>query len=119
MLACSNEKVGPDVVKLSVDFTWEGIKPCNWGNPQIYIEKLPERTKFIKISMYDHAYKHDHGTVVSVFDGNGVISRNAFNDIQGPCPLGTPGRYEITVKALDEQQVVIGIGSKERAFPES
>ena len=114
--SCKN--VSPDAVELSVDFTWEGMKPCGWGNPEIRVSGVPENTKFLKVHMYDHAYFHDHGTVMVPYTGDGIIARNRFEEIQGPCPLDVPGRYEITIKAIDEKEVVIGIGSKERYFPE-
>jgi len=114
----SCEKMAKDAVELSVDFTWEGMKPCGWGNPEIRFSGVPEHTKFIKIHMYDHAYSHDHGKVTIPYTGNGLIHRAIFKEIQGPCPMYTPGRYEITIKAIDENEVVIGIGSMERYFPE-
>jgi len=112
------EKVSDDAVELSVDFTWEGMKPCGWGNPEIHVSGVPEKTKMLKISMYDHAYKHDHGKVLVPYTGNEIFEMNKFKGLQGPCPPGSPGRYKITIKALDEKEVVIGIGSKERNFPE-
>ena len=115
---CESEKVSPDAVKLSVDFSWEGMERCGWGNPEIRFSGVPEQTKFIKIQMYDHVYSHDHGKVIVPYTKNGIIGRGRLKEIQEPCPPGGPGRYEITIKALDENEVVIGIGSKERYFPE-
>ena len=115
---CEKEMVSQDAVALSIDFTWQGMQPCSWGNPEIRVSGVPEKTKILKISMYDHAYRHDHGTVLTPYTGRGVIAKDKFKKIQGPCPPGAPGRYEITVKALDDKEVVIGIGSQERIFPE-
>jgi len=64
---CQNDKVSPIAVQLSVDYTWQGLKPCGWGNPEIHVNGVPEKTKSLKISMYDHAYSHDHGTVKMVY----------------------------------------------------
>ncbi len=114
----SCEKVSPNAVELSVDFSWVGMKPCGWGNPEIRFSGVPEKTKFIQIHMYDNVYRHDHGKVTVPFTGNGIIKRDRFIEIQGPCPGDSPGRYEITIKAIDENEVVIGMGSKERYFPE-
>ena len=69
---------------MSVDFTWEGIKPCGWGNPEIQFRGVPEHRKFIKIHMYDHAYSHDHGKVTIPYTGIGLINRDRFKEIQGP-----------------------------------
>jgi hypothetical protein len=68
--------------------------------------------------MYDHAYFHDHGEVTIPYDGTSIIKLGVLEKIQGPCPFGVPGRYKITVKALDGDDVIIGTGSKERYFPE-
>jgi len=118
IVASGCEKVSPDAVTLTVDFSWEGMKPCDWGNPEIWVRGVPENTRFLILNMYDHAYSHDHGTVSMPYTGSGVIAKDRFKEIQCPCPVYTPGRYEITIKAVDEKEVVIGLGSKERRFPE-
>jgi hypothetical protein len=115
---CESEKISQHVAEMSVDFNWQGLKPCGWGNPEIHISGLPENTKFLKINMYDHAYSHDHGTVQMPYAGEKVIEKDRFNVIQRPCPMYTPGRYEITIKALDDRETVIGVGITERYFPE-
>jgi hypothetical protein len=115
---CEKETIDPDAAKLMVDFTWEGLKRCGWGNPEIHIDGVPDLAKFLKISMYDHAYSHDHGTVIMPYAGEKTIPLNRFPKIQGPCPVYSPGRYEITIKALDVNKTVVGVGSRERPFPE-
>ncbi len=113
-----DEKVSENAVELSVDFSWEGMQPCRWGNPEIRVSGVPDKTNHLQISMYDHEYIHDHGTVTMLWVGVGNFAKGAFEGLQGPCPSGNPGRYEITVKAIDEHEVVIGVGSRERRFPE-
>lgn len=115
-IGCSN--VSPDAVDLKVDFSWQGMAACGWGNPEISIEGVPENTKALMVSMYDHAYFHDHGEVTIPYDGTSIIKMGVLEKIQGPCPFGVPGRYKITVKALDGDDIIIGTGSKERYFPE-
>ena len=112
------EKVSKDAVELSIDFSWEGMSQCGWGNPKIILNELPSQTKYIKIAMYDNEYRWDHGEVIMPFIGEKIIEKDRFKEIQGPCPPGPPGEYEITIKALDENKVVIGIGLKEKLFPE-
>ena len=114
------EKVSPDAVELSVQFSWDGFLLCGWGNPGIQIDNIPERTKFFKVNMYDHEFSYNHGTIEVPYTGSGNIEVNKYKKMMAPCPPGggSPGRYEITVKAVDEEDVVIGIGSKERLFPE-
>lgn len=116
LISC--EKVDQNVADLSVEFSWEGIRQCGWGNPEIQVDGVPERTKFLIVNMFDHAYSHDHGTVTFPYAGDNTIAKDRFKEIQGPCPAWTPGRYEITIKAVDDKEVVLGIGSKERMFPE-
>jgi hypothetical protein len=115
-IGCSN--VSPDAVDLEVDFSWQDMTACGWGNPEIIIGGLPENTKALAVSMYDHVYFYDHGKVTIPYDGSGIIKMGVLKEIQGPCPPDVPGRYKITVKALDANNVVIGIGSKKRYFPE-
>ncbi len=118
-LSCDkNEIISPNTVNLSVDFTWEGMVSCDWGNPEITISGIPDQTKFIRLHMYDNAYQWDHGNITFPFTGSEVIEMGKFRKIQGPCPTASPGSYEITIKALDEKKVVIAMGSKERPFPE-
>lgn len=118
LTGCERENFSQNVAELKVEFTWEGMKPCDWGNPEIHIGGIPNNTQTLKISMYDHAYNHDHGTVQTPYIGNEIIGMGTFKQIQGPCPVYTPGRYEITIKALNSDGEIIGMGSKERHFPE-
>ena len=116
---CEKNEPYPKATPLVVEFSWEGMKPCGWGNPEIHVEGIPSQTQFLVISMFDHAYKYDHGTVVMPFTGDGNITQDRFKEIQGPCPSWTPGQYKITVKAIDDQEKVLAIGSHQRPFPEN
>ncbi len=111
-------KVSPDAADLQIEFTWEGMQPCGMGIPKIALKGVPENTKFVEVRMYDHAYLWDHGKVKIAYNGSDIIAKNLLDPIESPCPPDTPGRYKITVKALDENEVVIGAGSKERYYPE-
>ena len=115
---CDGERISPQVVDLFIDYTWQGLKPCGWGNPEIRIKGVPGNAKTLSISMYDHAYSHDHGTVKMPYADEKILAKDRFKEIQGPCPVYTPGRYEITIKALDGTGTVVAMGSKERLFPE-
>ena len=118
-LGCENEEmVSPDAVKLSVKFSWKGIVMCDHGNPEIHLANVPEQTEFIKIHMFDHVYNDDHGQGIVHYNKDNIIAKGQFKKIQGPCPTGAPGLYEITVKALDQNKVIIGTGSMERSYPE-
>lgn len=112
------ENTSKDVASLYVEFSWEGMKKCDMGNPQMQINGIPDQTKFLKINMYDKAYGFDHGTQRIVYEGSRKIARGKLTEITGPCPPHQPGRYKITVKAIDKNEVIIGIGSMVRDFPE-
>ena len=114
---CSNQS--PDAADLQIDFSWEDMTGCGWGNPEITIGGLPDNTKALFVRMYDHVYMYDHGDVTIAYDGTNVIKKGVLEKIQEPCPPDVPGRYRITIKALDADGVVIGIGKKERYFPEA
>ena len=114
--ACSD--VNSNAIDLKVDFSWEGMARCGMGIPEISIQQFPKNTKFILVRMYDHAYLWDHGEVKVAYDGSNMIAKSALENIESPCPPDAPGRYEVTVKALDGNDVVLGVGSKERYFPE-
>ena len=47
-----------------------------------------------------------------------VLINQNFGKIEGPCPFADSGRYKFQIKAVNENGVVIGIGSKKRYFPE-
>ncbi len=114
---CSNSS--PNAVELEVDFSWEGMQRCGMGIPDIHIKEVPDSTKHFVVRMYDHAYLWDHGEVKVAYNGSNIIAKSLLEDIESPCPPDTPGRYKVTVKALDENEVVIGVGSKQRYFPET
>ncbi len=80
------EKVSPNAAELSVEFSWEGMKQCGWGNPELRVGGVPEKTKFLKISMYDHVYSHDHGTVTTPYTGNGDFRQGLIRAVAGPMP---------------------------------
>lgn len=112
---CSN--VSPDAVELTVDFTWEGLVPCAvGGNPEIRIGGIPDDTKILVVRLYDHGMSH--GKQKFNNDGSGIIKKGALDEIEGPCPNIDAGRYKFKIEAVDENGVIIGIGSRERYFPE-
>ncbi len=109
----------PDAVALTVEFTWDGYEHCGMGLPRMHIKAVPENTEFLEVSMYDHEHGFDHGKVKIAYAGSGTITKGSHTEITGPCPPpNNPGRYKITVIALDASDAVIGIGSQERSFPE-
>jgi len=113
--SCS--KVSPDAVDLNVDFNWQGLVPCTpGGNPEIRIGGIPADTDVLVVRLYDHGMSH--GKQFLYYDGSGVIRQGALDKIEGPCPAIDSGKYRFKIEAVNAKKVIIGIGSKERYFPE-
>ncbi|MBT8358767.1 MAG: hypothetical protein KJO61_13485 [Deltaproteobacteria bacterium] len=102
-------KVSPNAVERKVDFSWEGLVPCAaGGNPKIRISGIPDDTKTLVVSLYDHGLSH--GKQTFTYDGSGIIKKGALNQIEGPCPNIDPGLYKFKIEAMDENGVIIGFG---------
>ena len=112
---CSN--VSPDAVELKVDFTWDGLVPCAvGGNPEIRVGGIPDGTRTLVVSLYDHGMSHGNQTLD--YDGSGIIKKGVLDQIEGPCPFADSGRYKFKIEAVDENEIIIGVGSFERYYPE-
>ncbi len=112
---CSN--VSPDAVELKIDFTWEGLVPCAvGGNPEIRVGGIPDGTRTLVVSLYDHGMSHGNQTLD--YDGSGIIKKGVLDQIEGPCPFADSGRYKFKIEAVDENEIIIGVGSLERYYPE-
>ena len=115
LAGCSN--VSPDAVDLTVDFSWKGLVPCALGgNPEIRVSGIPDETKALVVSLYDHGLLH--GKQTFIYDGSGIIKKGALDEIEGPCPFADSGRYKFKVETVNEKGVIIGFGSREKYFPE-
>jgi hypothetical protein len=115
LVSCS--KVSSDAVELRVDFTWEGFSPCGMGShPEIRVSGIPDETKVLVVKLTDHGLSH--GKQSFAYDGSGIIKKGTLDKIESPCPIGDPGRYKYKIEALNENGVVIGLGSRERYYPE-
>ena len=115
-IGCSN--ISSDAVEHQIDFTWEGMVPCALGgNPEIRVNGVPDATKDLVITFYDHdGMGHTKQTLR--YDGSGIIKKGILAEIESPCPFFDSARYTFKVAAVNENGVVIGIGSRERSFPE-
>lgn len=107
------DKISPDAVSISVDFTW-GKRGENIKNPEIKLMGVPPETKFLEVELIDRDIPPaNHGGVERItYDGNGVIPSGALKNYLGPAPPPHGHLYEFTVKALDAEKVIIGIGKK-------
>ncbi len=114
LLGCSEDY--SNLPQISVDFKWP---EANTGtiSPELILGNVPDHTKSFSISMYDldHRYTHRGGTFA--YNGSNLIPEGSLKEYEGPYPpLNSNPRYEISVKALDENGKVIGFGKKMRRF---
>ena len=117
LVSVSCSKVSSDAVELRVDFTRESFSPCGVGShPEIRISGIPDETKVLVVKLSDHGLSH--GKQSLIYDGSGIIKKDVLNKIESPCPIGDPGRYKYKIEALNENSVIIGIGSRVRYYPE-
>lgn len=116
---CSDgEKTSPDAVTLGVDFTWLEEQKCfDERSPEIVVTGHPGSTKSFHVKMHDLTNNYNHGSGTAVNDGSGVIPVGALEKYRGPCPTYGSPRYEFTVKALDENGVIVGVGKKMKRWP--
>lgn len=105
---------------MDVDFEWQQIDKGARENPEIRLIGVPEGTKRFLVSLIDlYLNGFDHGSGFVDNDGSGIIARGAvkgsYNGPDSPCP-NLKHSYEITLEALDEMGIVIGIGRKAKVF---
>ena len=103
--------------QMSVDFKWPEADTYQ-TSPEIILENVPGHTKSFKIKMYDLDNRYGHGGGICENNGSNIIPEGTLKNYEGPYPPGNMRpRYEISVKALDENDKVIAFGKKMRRFP--
>jgi phosphatidylethanolamine-binding protein (PEBP) family uncharacterized protein len=119
LTGCETTKVDKNAAKLNVAFEWTEKSRCSRISPPITITNIPAETKFLDFRMVDQNMpSYNHGGGMIAFSGSSTIPEGALKSYDGPCPPGSPHRYEITVNALNDQKnTIIGKGSAVRAFP--
>lgn len=117
---CSSETVSPDAVVLDVDFNWTEKDRGSTENPEIRVSGIPQGTKrfFVELVDLDNP-GFSHGGGFAENDGSGIIRRGSIEGHYGGPSPPPPiiHRYEITVKAIDINGTIVGIGKKTKAFP--
>ncbi len=116
--ACSDE--AENAAAMGVDFEWQQIDKGSTENPEIRLTGVPSGTRRFMVSLIDlNLNAFDHGSGFVDNDGSGIIRRGTVKGTyNGPDPPFPSAKhtYEITVKALDEQGGVIGIGKHAEPF---
>ena len=102
--------------QISVDFSWPE-KRAYEISPEIKLKNVPDSTMSFQISMFDLDNRYDHGGGTVVNDGSNLISEGALKQYEGPSPMFGSPRYEISVKAVDENGRIVAFGKKMKRFP--
>jgi phosphatidylethanolamine-binding protein (PEBP) family uncharacterized protein len=119
ILGCATAQIAPDAAELSVDFSWKGIERCSKYSPQIRIKDIPTGTKYFEVKLKDldaRGWNHGGGKVEN--NDSGIIQAGALRSgYNGPCPPSGSHPYQFTVKAVNEEGIIIGIGKAVKEFP--
>lgn len=115
------EKRAEEVSDMGVSFKWNPPK-TQYQNPEIHLTGIPEATHRFLVKLVDLDLKtYNHGGGYYLHNGFSVIPPGELDgDYQGPSPPpGIVHQYQITVKALNADDVVIGEGRYTRQYPEN
>ncbi len=118
MLAC--EKSYPNAIEMKIDFSWHSTKDVAHISPEIILNEIPDGTKQFLVELKDlDCTICGHGSGYVDYTGEPVIKTGAVKgSYVGPRPPpGNINTYEITVKALNEKEQVIGIGKQTNKYP--
>ena len=115
-ILCSCERTSPDLLEFAIDYSWGTGPGENRKNPEIKITGIPAQTRYLKIQLVDLDMSiANHGEVEKIeYNESGLIPYGTLKNYIGPSPPPEGHRYEFTIKALDEDGVVIGIGKKSK-----
>lgn len=113
-------KIPRDAAKMTVDFSWEGIKPCTHESPEIRVTNIPDKTIIFRIQLKNITipdWNQGGGSVKH--DGSGLIPAGALQiGYNGPCPPpGKRQKYEFWVMAVNTENEIIGFGKTRHPYP--
>ncbi len=116
-LGCA-DKIAKNAVSLEVKFSWKKTSKCSNKSPKIKVTNIPKNTVLLKVELTDldvPSYNHGGGSLK--YTGSGIIPAGALKSYTGPCPPSGSHRYRFTVKAVNKEGIVIGIGKAVKKFP--
>lgn len=127
IFGCSKEKISPDVVEMEVDFSW--TTGSNDVFPELNVSNVPADTKQFYVVMKDLDNGHNRAEYMLPNDEKNVLKSDTQVDaliIPAGAVKGFRGygegwgqiRHEVTVRAIDGNGVIVGIGKKMRKYPE-
>jgi phosphatidylethanolamine-binding protein (PEBP) family uncharacterized protein len=110
--SCSSENKNSEMVELTVDFSFKKENICKDYSPEIRITGIPKKTEILRIQFDDlYAGAHHGGWSTISNDGTGIVPPGNLKNFRGPCDTN---KYKFTVKAIDKENMVIGIGKKSK-----
>jgi hypothetical protein len=117
LLGCTSDY--SDLPQVSVDFKWLTDQICfDKRSPEIILKNVPGSTKSLKVKMVDIDNRYNHGGGTVSYDGSDRIPVGALKNYEGPCPpMNMNPRYEIRVKAIDDNGNVIAFGKTYKIYP--
>ena len=122
VLAGGCEKRAAEVTEIKVSFEWNPKGMPLTANPEIRMEGVPATTHHFLVELIDLDLKNfNHGGGTYPYTGTPVIPAGKLKGYYlGPHPpVGVVHQYRFTVKAMDVNERVIGVGRQTRAFPET
>ena len=108
----------PEVVELTVEFTFSEEHRCSRRSPEIKVSGIPVGTNYFLVDLKKVWTGAIRGEWKVTHDGSGITPAGSFkSDYFGPCPpKGSHLMYQFTVKAVGEDDVIIGIGNASDDF---
>lgn len=108
-----------------IEFSFEGLKLCTTGNPNIVtnpqfaLTDVPKGTKYIRFKLRDHdAPGYDHGGGLVAYSGQPAIEPGAFN-YKSPCPPNGTHTYEWTATAQKRKNGgKLGVAKAAQKYPQ-
>lgn len=118
--ACTSTSPGSNAAKLTVEFSWDNVRPCSRESPPIKVFNAPAGTARLKIELVDiDTMFSNHGGGEVDYKGE-IVPAGALRNYSGPCPLGgkttSATRYEFRVTAVDAKGAVLGYGTASNSY---
>ncbi len=111
-------KAAPVSVELTIEFSFSEEHRCSRRSPEIKVSGLPAGTNYFLVELKKVWTGAIRGEWEVNYDGFGTIPAGSLKSgYFGPCPpKGSGLMYQFTVKAVGEDDVIIGIGKAAESF---
>ena len=116
----NSTEIPHDVKKLKVDLSLEGMKKfVSTTIPEIkvYQDGIPTETRQLYLILEDlDFHSFPHGVKLIPYEGIDLVLQESLK-IAPLSPLNGSHQYRLTVRALDQEDRIIGIGLATQQFP--